>query len=331
MAILRLNARESAVLGAYGLNADTPLKQIRDATGYRDHTIRYTMSRLIARGLVRRRTFVNIYPLGFQDHAIFFALASHSQKQRQGLITYLKSSASVSWLTQLGGDFHFGMALVAKNLSQVTDFLDRVSDVFPGMFFDKSLSVRVSLTIYPKKYLSPVVKKNKRHTSLFFGTTGESVEIDNRDHLILNALEQAEFTSDRDLARKLSLPHSSLELRLKQLRNKKIIVGEYFHLDVTRLGVQKFILLVYVRGISSTLNTKLHEFSAQHKHITYIIRCVGSWDFEVGAEVEHGAQVTNIVQELCELCGPEINTVRVLPLLEHLKQSNYPFPPPSQE
>ena len=89
--------------------------------------------------------------------------------------------------------------------------------------------------------------------------------------------------------------------------------------------MQQFRLLAYARGVSAELREHLYAFASSHRAITYYIECLGSWDFELGVEVERAEQTTAVVEQIYRNFGPELAALKILPLFQHYKITNFPF------
>ena len=321
---MKLSEQERRVLHAVELEANAPMERLRKETKYRDHTIRYHLERLIDRGIARKQAFINVYPLGYSDYSIYFSIAAQSTKVSSALMAHLTASPQVSWIAQLGGDYQYGFSICARNTSEVVQYLDKLSEKFPNAFFDKALSIRVSLTLFSRKYLLPAGAPVR---SITFGDTGSRAEIDAKDELLLSTLSNTPLTTFRELARRIAIPHATIERRLDALEKQKVIAGYVYQVDASRYGMSHYRLLIYAKGLNRSFGKTLYQFAERHRSITYFLQTLGDWDFELGAEVENNEQVVTLTQELYNSFSSDLNTVKVLPLFGHAKISNFPFKP----
>ena len=190
---MKLSDQERRVLAAVELNARKSMRELRRETGFRDHTIRYHLDRLQQRKVVEFKPFINIYPLGYQDYAFYFSLAAEKEVIKEKLIQDLKGSARVSWLGTMGGDYQYGVAVCAKHQQEALQFLYDLSARYPGAVFQKALSLRVSLTLFPRKYLSTGGKSG--HAPISFGGAPTAASLDGKDFDILSTLERTRIDS----------------------------------------------------------------------------------------------------------------------------------------
>jgi DNA-binding Lrp family transcriptional regulator len=321
---MRLLDQERRVLAAVELDAFKSMAEVRRETKFRDHTIRYHLDRMQRRGVIELKPFINIYPLGFQDYAFYFSLAGEKEAAKRNLIQDLKASTHVSWLASMGGDYQYGVSVCAKHHQEVIRFLDALSSRYPGAFFQKALSLRVSLSLFPRKYLGNIKAGQK---PISFGGEPTRLDLDDKDLAILAALEHSRFESFREIGRALGMPATTLQHRLSRLEQSGVIAGYVYRVDPAAIDMQHFRLLLYVRGVSAKLRERLYSYSAAHPHVTYYIECLGSWDYELGVEVEKAEQMTAVAEQIYQNFGAELAALKILPLFQHYKIENFPFKP----
>jgi DNA-binding Lrp family transcriptional regulator len=317
-----ITEKERKILYSLELEAETPISEVSKNTRAKGHTLRYALSRLIDNNVISKRAFINIYPLGFADYAIYFSLASDKQSTKDALLDYLARSEFVSWLAFFGGEFQYGMAISAQTGAAVQQFLEEISATFPGIFFHKSLSLRLSLTLISRKYL---LSGNQQPKTIHFGYGSKTTTIDQKDHLILSSLESYSDWSLRELSLHIKMPLTTLQQRIASLKKRGILEGSIYQVDATKFGMQTFRFLIETKSIDRKTKQALYDFALNHPFICYYIECLGSWDYELGVEVPLGSNAIDTQQEIYKKFGSELISVTILPLFGHLKLKNYPF------
>ena len=231
------------------------------------------------------------------------------------------ASPEVLWVGEFGGEYHYGIGFCTKRFGHLVDYIKELSKKHPGIFFEKAISVQISSTIFPRKYLS---SKKPPVSHLTVGCDQEPIEIDELDERVLSGLTTAGGMSHRQLALKLQVPLSTLEVRIKKLREKGVITGDIFLVEPSYFGRQSFKLLVFTKGLYPQLTAEIHKFCAQHKDITYLINCLGNWGYEIGVEVRQGEEVTAVVQDLYEEFGSAFNPIKMLTKFRYPKVRWFP-------
>jgi len=321
---MRLSDREKRILGLIELAAEEPLEIVRKKTGYREHTIRYATKRLHEQKIIgAKRPFINLNMLGFLYYTFYFSVASEDQGKKDALLNKLQGSSSVMLIMELGGDYQYGVSLCAKHINEVTAFLNRISLKIGNIFFEKSVSVRLSYTEFGRKYLGSG-RSSDMPRPLSIHAVQKYQTLDAIDEKILFGMAHLDYRSLKDLSRKLSIPSTTLDRRKRKFEKDGVIAGYHHRVDAAKFHMQVFKLLVYVKGINPHLNKKLFSFSKEHQSVVYFIECVGSWDFEVGVEVRNAKEITRVTQELYDHFQSDIRSIKIIPVFGFLKYLSYP-------
>ena len=172
---MRLSDKEKAIIFATQFSANLPVPEIAKMLNARDHTVHYCLRSLTERGIIRRTVFVDMCLLGFTEHAVYFSLAAAGQKIKEQLMKTLAESKRVIWLAELGGNFQYALTVCAKNIKEVSTFLDSLTRKFGDIFFEKSTATIVTFSLFKKKYLCPDLGTS---SVLSIGSTGRVVSLD---------------------------------------------------------------------------------------------------------------------------------------------------------
>lgn len=320
---MRLSDHEKLVLAAAELLADAPATTLQKATGLRQHTIRYSLSRLRQRQIIRQIPLINPFIFGLQLYNIFFSIGAERRTQREAFIKMLAMEPEVTWIGEFGGEFQYGIAVMARSMGAVVDLMNRLAKRYEKIFFDKSISLQYATTVYHRKYLTSKVLRI-RPRRLESSANSPVIHLDDLDRKILQALTESDDMSLRKVAQKVGIAHSTFQLRLNKLSEVGAIVGSILVIDTAAFDVQGFKLLLYARGLSYELDQALQKFCAQHPNVIYLIECLGSWDFEIGVEVMHAEEVSEIIQQLYDNFGEQLRAIKVLSKFRDLKVKWFP-------
>jgi len=318
---MKITPNEALALASAELRPRAQIKILSKESGLREHTVRYLLTKLQRDGIIKALPVVNLHRLGLTTVNVFFTVGAHRKSTSAALLKLLSSTPEVIWIGEFGGEYQYGVAICAKEVCTVLEILHTLSAKYRGVFFDKALSVQYGTTIISRRYLS-----NKRFsiqplTSKF---TKEQVEIDQLDRQILGVLGAGGAPSNRDVAAKLGIPASTVDLRVKKLTESSVIEGEMFAVDCTKYGYNSFKLLIYSKGVESTLTAGLSKFCYSQPNVTYLIELLGSWDYEIGVEVPRAEDLTEIMQEIYEQFGALVTSIKVLSKFRDIKFRWYP-------
>lgn len=304
------------------LNADLTTAEVSKQTGAPGHQIRYILKKFESQEFIHQIPFIDTYRLGLVNYGVLLAVGTEHKSIHHRLVAMLKNSEQVSFLSELGGSYQYQLQVCGKDALQIAHFLDTLVRTFGPIFHHKRITTRLSLHDYPLEFL---FGRPQQRRTIHFGLKVERQTIDNLDHQILCALSSQGLTTMAEIARTLGVPMSSLELRMKRLRAKKILIGSRYLLDNSVFGVHNYVILVNLRGLSSALRDNFADFCAQHRNIRYMMQNLGGWDFEIGSEVIDPREMASVSKDIYEKFGTDIREIEVLPVFNVIKVVNYPF------
>jgi Lrp/AsnC family leucine-responsive transcriptional regulator len=319
-----LSETDCKILSVVNLHADMPLREIQSRTKLKEHQISYSLKKLLESGLITRKILVDVYRLGYTNYGLFFSIHSDNRRTHRQILETLVRSPRISFLAELGGDFQYELTFVAKELIEVSEFLDWLTQKFGNIFFQKSTATRLSLHDFPAKLLFPISGKPP---ALRWGMTHDRFAIDALDHNILSALSNSQATSTSTVARLLDIPYSTADFRIRRLEERKIIGGYFYLVDNFRIGIQNYLFLIYLKGMSHGLHERMLRFCREHKNIRYLVENLGEWDYEIGVEIRDQRAISDLSREILEIFGSDINTIKTLPIFAYHKVVNFPFDP----
>ena len=317
----KLSATEGIILYKLQFDAEraAPLlsKQIKVPT----HTIHYHLNRLREAQVIRPWAHLNVALLGYEQFRIYFTLASEKRPVRTKVLETIKRDKHVVWSASLGGAYQYALSVYVRSGRELTKFLDDLVDRFGSVFLKKAVVLDTEFILFKKKYL---VARKDRDASEVLSTPEllSKPKLDAIDYKILSALSHRELSSHRDLARFLGMPRATVDLRIKKLRDDKIILGSIFHISATKLGFQVFRLLIFARGAQKGLQDKLRKFCAVHPNIVNLSYCIGVWDYEATVEVAESKDIALVIEDLFSELGSFLTDVEVVPVFEQSATSN---------
>jgi DNA-binding Lrp family transcriptional regulator len=320
--VTRLTENEAKILGAAHLQADAPLRVVARETGFRENTIRRCLDSLRERKIIAPYAVINIVPLGLTDFGIYFSLAQRKGASREQLLEWIVRHPQVAWVAELSGIYQYVMTFVATHPDEVRRFLEEMTASNGVRIVDKAVATRLEYRAFRARYLS--AHKSTIEEIVTFGREG-MVRIDELDHAVLVALSDMRYRSDSELARSLKVPASTVQYRIERLRRLGIIKGFMYRLNLERIGFGFFRLLVFERGANPNLHEALVKFCMQHRNITGLVRCLGTWDYELRVELPEVRQLASIVEELTSEFEGAIDKIQAITSLQTRKLVAYPF------
>ena len=319
---MRLSDRDKRILFFAQFHQDETLESLRKPSGAQIHSIRYCLGQMREKGLIEQRRFIDFCKLGYTPYALYFSLSGQSGAEVRDILSTLCNSSSVSWVGELGGDYQFGLCFNAKSSLDVLAFIDGITQAHGQIFSAKALATRLELKFFGNKYLLPA---EKQRWELGYQISKDPQEVDELDSQILQVFGNESSCSHRGIAQTLGIPASTVDFRVKRLKERGILGGSYLQVNAQMLGMQSFLLLVAVKGNTKEIREAFFEFCKMHPNIVVLIHALGPWDFELAVDVNSARDIVAITQQVREQLGTSVDFVKTLPLFRYAKVSEYPF------
>ena len=314
---MKLSEKERTILAHCLTDAGKTNKELSSLTGYKSHTVHYTLHKLKDRGVIHPVALINLSPFGYTEYGVYFSLKTASFDIRKQVLNRFLDSKHVPWAVDLGGEYQYALAYRATNILDVISMFDSITEEFGNVFFNKSIHIRIFVTLYSRKYFD----QKAQCKELTIHQTKNIVPYDEIDMKILRLIEMDGSLSSYDLEQKISVPASTIKTRIKKMEHNNVIVGHTYGFDHTKAGTHLYELLIFTNTFDKKFVKQLEKFSKEEPNIIHFLQGVGEWDFEIGVEVDKSEEVTFVTQKLYTEFGNEIIAIKVLPIFRYLKFS----------
>jgi len=325
--VMRLTDKERAVYRATELAPFRPAKSIAKQLGCREHTVHHALQRLKEKRLFNPQPILNMYMFGFMDFTYFFSLAAIKSKgERKSFIGALTDSPAVSWLGELGGQYHYGVSILANHVLHAKQILDDAVRSSKAAIVSRDLSIRTGTHFFGRKYLYPAnLRTSAINPPIHYDSTATTFELDEIDKEILRHLYSHSCPSDRTLASLIGVPAPTINRRRQRLEQHHVIAGYRNYVPAHELGVNRYKIILSCKGFDSALVKQLVRFCNVAPQVTHLIECCGGWDFEIGTELFDASEIVPISEKLYDTFGDQIDSLEVIPEFRGIKFESLPF------
>ncbi|HMO16668.1 MAG TPA: winged helix-turn-helix transcriptional regulator [Oligoflexia bacterium] len=295
MRIQKFTSRQKKILSYVNRNASATYEQIAKACGTRSHVARAEVQALIKAKVITPVIIIDPTAIGLTKFNVFFSISPKSAKDRQQFIDYLVSHPNISWVSELAGEFDFGIVIMARNILDLEDSFRSILSENHMLIVKKEMVVDYSWTYYGKGYL---IAPEKLPPPIVFKLGAEQFALTSLDRAILKLLAVDAFMSQQEIADKTNSPLSTVNNRIKLLSSKGVIVGYVNSLNYSKLNIHAFRLLISYGGISLPLRGNIFSFADNHPNIISMTLTLGAWDVEFSLELEDPHQIHKIISDL---------------------------------
>ena len=312
-----MDLKDKKLIYALDLNSGEKETDLAKHLKTSKQVVNYRIKKLEEEKVIKKfQAVINLESLGVSIYAnVYFKLSSSKEKEEK-IINFLINDNDVGYVALLGGRFDLSIVLVAKNIQQLEEQLNKIVNKYPNELKEYLVSLRTLGMKFPKKYL---LEKNLEPKNIL--TKENKLEkIDKLDKEILKILSKNSRISFVALSEKLKTPFSTIRLRIKSLENRGIIAGYSILLDLSKLGMLNYKLFIRTKDKSEDSYKKLLNFSESHKNIIWFFKTIGDHDYEFRIEVENQERYQEILKEIRSNFSDIIKETETLIVFKELKE-----------
>lgn len=129
---------------------------------------------------------------------------------------------------------------------------------------------------------------------------------DVKDKKILLELDKDCRQSCSEIGKKVGLSSEVVNYRIKKLEEEKIITQYQLAIDLSKLGVSEFKILLSFQKMDSVKLESLIKKLEKNKEIKWIVSCKGNWDMIVAGEGKTLEEINSLKNEIISTFGEYI-------------------------
>lgn len=319
---MRLTPEQKKVLSVIELDAEISTTTVARMLRMKVPTVEHAIFRLREIGLLVGRTaMVDVYSLGLSEFGLFLSLANTSESARQRFVRELMHDETVSWLAETGGRFEFMINILAPDAAVIRHKVESWSEKFSLSFGIRSLCVRTERMRFWRGFFGPKRSALPR----FHLRAGHRVEyLDMLDRKVLMVLATSSFQSFRDLATSCQVPISTFLRRIQKLRERGLLLGFAYRLNLAVLNIEQYRLLITMRRLTREAHSSLIQACGRHPNIKLLTSTAGSWDYEVEVDLFPNQSARAIARQLETDLAHFVEAIEISPIFQHLKYISFP-------
>ncbi len=319
-----MDVKDKKILFELENNARLSNKVIGKRIGVKPDLVRYRINNLVEEGIIQKfLTFVNFAKLGYTDYGVFVNTKKFTKEKEKEFVSFVKKNQNISFFSRVGGKYDFIIGILARNVLHFNQIFSEIMNKFGDYITKRDIATRVLLFHFSKDYL--VDKKSVGGKMPKFGGEIDMVELDELDKDILGYVSTNARASVLDVSRELDIPASTIALRLKNLSKEGIIEGFFTFIDSSKYGHENYNLLVSFNKIPKEIENKFYEFCKSNPYVSWLIKTVGKWDYEVGVDVPDRENFQKLLVDIRENFSENLVDLDFVSIFEIYKYDLYPF------
>ncbi len=317
-----LTPNEKSILRQLESDSRMSFSKIAKKTRKSQQRVSYNVNSLIKKGVIKNfYTLIDYSKLGVISFRVYFKISYVSQARFREFVDFLRLQADTAWISSCGGDYDIICTFFASNPSQFNKKLRKVMAEFPKLIKDYTILTTIVIRNFEREYLLSGANIPKE---VIIGGDRKPEIIDDTDMHILNLICDNARINSVELANKLSLTPRTVIKRIKDLRERKIIIGFRPLLNLQKIGYISTLLLIRYHNMTVELERKLVNYLKIHLNIVGVVKTLGEWDLEIEIEVKSRHIFRKIEIEIREKFTSLIHEIRSVPLYGVFKKIFFP-------
>jgi Lrp/AsnC family transcriptional regulator len=301
---LDLNSRQSASMIA---------KKIR----VHKNVVNFRINRFIENKIIRQ--FVAIISpnsLGLTPYKFYFQFQNMTDKKEREILQFIKK-IPVYWSAKVSGRWDFIIGVMVRDLKELNNVKKALLKNFGEDIVNKTLSVLVEASYFPRKYLSE--KENKERRDYWIGEAKKE-DFDDYDLKILKILANNARESIINISSSLNLTEKTVIQRIRELEKRKIILDYRISLNLEKIGYHFFKCFISFKDYNEEEINKLKSYCQYHPNIIHLVECAGDWDLEPELEVENFENFQTILSDIRNKFSKIVKTIETINII---KENSY--------
>lgn len=298
-----LDTLDRRILYELDLNARIPVGRLAKKLRHSRERVDYRIKGLLRRGIIRKFvTMINPRKLNYSIYKLYFKFSNLSKDMEQQVISDLVKNHYIYWVATAKGRWDLNITVFAHDINQFDQIMSPFMHKYGEYIADQEFNTTLKVGILSKGWVNPAYEERN---IAYVGGEKMDMRIDQTDVEILRILANNARIRSIDLAREVGSTSRAVLYRIKKLEQSGIILGYTTSLDLEKLHMQFFKIVVRMAPIYEKTKKRIINFCLNNPNVGFVIFCVGSWPLELELIVEDNQKFYEIIDEL-RVAFPEL-------------------------
>ncbi len=288
---IKLDKADRKILAELDKNCRIPTTVLAKKVMKSRQAVEYRINQLVKRGIITSfNASFNPHKMGYKIYKIYLKLRNIPE-EKQKLFEYLKSSGIVYWVGECSGSWDLIFGIFSKN---DYEFYKLKNELLSN--FQKIITQEYGDTLLDVKQYSKMYFTNEIVSSTTFAGEVIPNELDELDYSILGDVVNNARTPILELAKKVNSTPIIVRGRLKKLEQKGIIIQYRLGVDLNKLGLELYKVIIKTDKYTREDESKLRAYVSNLPNLQYYIRNI--WQIELELVVSSYQEYYKIIEDL---------------------------------
>jgi len=318
-----LDLKDRKILYELDTNSRQSFNEIAKKVELSKDSIIYRINKLKEEGIIKQfHTVIDVGKLGYISFRLYLKLQNTTPQKEEEIIEYLKKQKIVTWLVSIDGEYDLGMAVYVKTIKEMNELWKDLTKKYVNYIDKKWLAIFTKVSYFPRAYL---LDKKQNFDEYIFVTEPESIDLDQKEIELVRLLATDSRISVLDLSQKLKLTPKTISTKIKELEEKKVIVGYRTMFDLEKLGYQYFKLHINLHNTTDEKIKLFRNYVRSHPNIIYDNEVLGGDDLEIEIQATTLQEFREIIEDIKKRFSEMIKDYRHMTFFKEYKFLFFPI------
>jgi Lrp/AsnC family transcriptional regulator, leucine-responsive regulatory protein len=288
---IKLDKIDRKILAELDKNCRIPTTILAKKVLKSRQAVEYRINQLIKKGIITSfNTAFNPHKMGYKIYKIYLKLRNIPEEKNK-LFEYLKSSRNVYWMGECSGSWDLIFGLYSTNDYEFYKLKNELLSKFQSIITQEYGDILIDVMQYPKMYFTNEIEP----PTMFAGEIVNN-ELDITDFAILREIVNNARIPIQELAKKIHSTQTIIRGKIKKLQEKRIIIQYRIGIDLNKLGLELYKVIIKIDKYTIQDEAKLLEYMSNIPNIHYYIRNI--WQIEPEIVVSNYQEYYEIIENL---------------------------------
>lgn len=295
--MVNLDLKDRKILYQLDINCRQSNRQIGKKVGLSREVVNYRIKRMEKEGIITNYfTAIDTYILGYQVFRIYINFKEISSDVKNEIIKYFVNNKNTWAVISFKGEIDFDVIFWVKDVNQFYSYWNKTLEKLGKYFSHHIITPLFQVITFKKNYL--LQNQNEKMDNIHYkiNYSGKLVEIDKIDYQLLNEIVLNARIPLIKLAEKIGCSSQAVKYRINNLIRNDIIKAFQVDLDLSKLGLQKFGLQIYLADPSR--KGSILDYLKCKPYLEYINEGVGFADIQIELIVENITKLMEIMEDV---------------------------------
>ena len=294
----KLDVKDRKILYELDVNSRQTNSGIAKKVGLSKQVVGFRIKRFIKEKIISFfYSVIDISKLSFTVHKNFLRLQNLDSGKEKELIDFLINHPNVVWVASCDGKFDLAFGTWAKDMAFLDKTITELNKNFGRYIAERQIATIIRGDYFVRDYLISKEKPSPYRES-FFGAVHAPVKMDRNDWKILVSLGKDSRITAVDISKEVKLSVDAIVERIKKLEKSGVIKHYNIVPNESKYPYIHYKVLIGFRNISEKREISIREYCRTNPNIIYIVKYLGSWEFEIDLEVEDAEQFRDIMMDI---------------------------------